>query len=554
MMKRVLILGATGVFGRRLAHRLARIAELELIVTSRSQTKADELVRSLERSSSRITALQFNHTKGLDAALQTLKPWAVIDASGPFQGSDYRIPLAALHAGAHAIDLADAEDYLTGFAAVVDPVAKAKGLVALSGVSSTPALSVAVVDHLSQGWQRVDAIDMAITPDGHNDVGSSAVAGVMSYAGVLVDQFRHGKMRRVPGWLGSEVITVPGVGRRRVAPVETIDAQVMREKFKPTSRVAFYAGLESPLEQWGVQALAKLRQWGLFKNPLHIVPWLVKGRSLTRLLGGKNGSMTVRLRGLDESGVWCEKQWSLLAQNGDGPHVPALPAVAAIRMLLGGELPIGARVAAGDIPLSHIAAEFDGLAISTNIERRSVALSSFEVALGHNYATMPDPIRRFHTMAGEPVWQGRASVERGNSLVARLAAWIIGLPAAAEEVDVRVSVERDAHGRERWTRNFGGKEFHSDLAFSTDKGLIETFGPLTCDLGLTASDKGTTMPVARGWMLGTPLPTFLLPGSATSETIDAEGRFRFSVRITLPVFGFLVAYKGWLRPATSPFV
>lgn len=551
-VRRVLVLGATGVFGRRLVRRLSTFTDLEVIVTSRQQSKADELVASLRQAAStEVTALGLDHRHDFASALETLKPWAVIDASGPFQGADYRIPLAVLQSGAHSIDLSDAEDYLVGFAAAVDPLAKAKGLVALSGVSSTPGLSVAIVDALVKDWQRVDSIDMAITPDGHNDVGSSAVAGVMSYAGVLVDQFRHGKMRRVPGWLGSEVIKMPGVGHRRVAPVETIDANLMQARFKPTSRVKFQAGLESPLEQWGVMALAKLRQWGLIKNAAGLVPWLVKGRSLTRHFAGKSGGMVVTVRGLDALGLWTEAQWSLLAQNGDGPNVPALPAVAAIGMLLSCKFTTGARVAAGDIPLQRIEAEFAGLAISSRIERRTVNRSVFEIAVSQEaYASMPEPIRRFHSMAGEPVWQGHASVVRGISPVARLLAWIIGLPPSAPKIDVTVSVERDAAGRERWTRNFGGQEFHSDLAFNADMGLTETFGPLTCDLGLTASKMGTAMPVARGWLFGIPVPKFLLPKSDTSETLDSQGRFQFNVNITLPLFGLLVRYKGWLAPAS----
>lgn len=551
-MKRILVLGATGVFGRRLVRLLSGFRELEVIVTSRQQAKADALAATLRPSQAKIVALGLDHRVGLEAALDTTKPWAVIDASGPFQSADYRVPLAALNAGAHVIDLADAEDYLVGFAAAVGPLATARGLVALSGASSTPALSVAVVDALVKGWQRVDAIDMAITPDGHNDVGESAVAGVMSYAGALVDQFRHGKMQRVPGWLASEVISVPGVGRRRVTPVETIDAQLMCDRYQPTSRITFSAGLESPLEQYGVMALAKLRQWGLFRNASRLVPWLVRGRNLTRRFAGRNGGMIVRVRGLDAEGSWTESQWSLLARDGDGPHVPALPAVTAIRMLLADELPAGERIAAGDIALPRIEAECAGLAISTRVETRSMSKSAFETALpAEAYGCMPEPVRRFHAMTGEPVWQGRASVIRGTSPVARLVGWIIGLPPGSTDVSVRVSVERDAEGRERWTRHFGDREFHSDLAFSHDKGLTETFGPLCCDLGLTASEKGTTMPVTRGWFLGIPVPKFLLPGSETSETLDIDGRFRFNVRITLPLFGLLVHYQGWLVPVAG---
>lgn len=548
--RRILVLGATGVFGRRLVQRLSLTPGLEIIVTSRSQAKADELVRALQSTAAaRLTALALDHRHGFASALERLKPWAVLDASGPFQNADYRIPLAALAAGVHVIDLADAKDYLAGFAAAVHPSAQAKGLVALSGASSTPALSVAVADLLVKDWQRVDAIDLAITPDGHNDVGSAAVAGVMSYAGVELDQFRHGRMQTVPGWLQSEVITVPGVGRRRVAPVQTIDAQLMRERFRPTSRIAFRAGLESPLEQWGVWALAQLRNWSVLKDISPLVPWLVRGRGLTRFFAGKTGGMIVRARGLDAEGVWTEALWSLVAREGQGPNVPILPMVAALRMVMRGEVAPGGRLAAGVIPLAAIEREFAGLAITTHIKRKTVPQSAIEAVLGASaWAALPNPIRRFHDMEGEPVWTGQAAVTRGRNPVARLIGRIIGLPGDGSGISVRVSVERDADGHERWTRMFGNQQFHSDMRLTPAGALTESFGPTRFALGLTGDATGTSMPVARGWVFGMPLPRFLLPISQARETLDADGRFRFDVRISLPVFGLLAHYQGWLKP------
>ena len=79
-----------------------------------------------------------------------MSPWLVIDASGPFQSASYDLARATLDLGAHWIDLADARDYLMGFEAALDPIARRKGLVARAGASSTPALSTC-------GGRRPDA-------------------------------------------------------------------------------------------------------------------------------------------------------------------------------------------------------------------------------------------------------------------------------------------------------------------------------------------------------------------------------------------------------------
>jgi hypothetical protein len=49
------------------------------------------------------------------------------------------------------VDLADGRDFVCGID-VLDPQAKAAGVLLLSGASSVPALSSAVVDALASAW------------------------------------------------------------------------------------------------------------------------------------------------------------------------------------------------------------------------------------------------------------------------------------------------------------------------------------------------------------------------------------------------------------------
>ena len=53
-------------------------------------------------------------------------------------------------------------------------------------------------------------------------------------------------------------------------------------------------------------------------------------------------------------GDGIENRWTLLAEAGDGPHVPALPARIVVRKLLDGVLPTGAKPALFDLELDEV--------------------------------------------------------------------------------------------------------------------------------------------------------------------------------------------------------
>ena len=89
----------------------------------------------------------------------------------------------------------------------------------------------------------------------------------------------------------------------------------------------------------------------------------------------------------------------------------------------------------------------------------------------------------------------------------------------------------------------------TSLLSLTPKGhIVEAFGPFRFALDLTADQKSLDFPVAT-WSLGSlPLPRRLAPASVSREVQDEAGRFCFDVRLSLPVFGLLVHYRGWLEP------
>ena len=555
MSRRILLIGATGFFGKRLAGHLAKLDGVELILTSRTVEKAEVLVRLLSAAYPRasIKAQAFDRDAASAEKITDLIPWLVIDTSGPFQSAGYDLARASLQAGAHWIDIADARHYILGFADALDGLAKTQGVSAHAGASSTPALSFAAVEDLTQGWQRVDTADIAIFPGGGVKVGPAVVEALLSYAGQPIAVWREGLKQTDIGWSWPVRKRVPGLGSRFISSAETADDQILSERFGVTSRVAFFAGLESRLEQFGLAILSSLRRRGILRNLSPFSPWLSKARRLTGLGASDKGGMSVEVTGLNSEGRQTFARWSLLSEKGEGLHVPILPALALTRALLAHQMIPGAKPACSVLPLADLEAEMSPLALQTS---RTVVVARenglFEQACGTaSYAHVAPAVRAFHDPAAYPVWSGRADIDAGAGLLARLIAKLFGFPPGGRDVPVTVTVDRKG-GIENWTRNFAGSQFSSVLRSLGGSLVAETFGPFHIILQIAATTSGIEMPVV-GWRLGPlKLPFFLAPRSKTREYQDKVGRFCFDVGISVPLLGTLAHYRGWLVPNCVP--
>ncbi|MGD9806860.1 MAG: SDR family oxidoreductase [Hyphomicrobiaceae bacterium] len=560
-VKTVLVIGATGVFGSRLAAHLARTPEYRLVLSSRSIARANGLVEELAARPATKAALAgvvIDVRANLGDMLSEVCPSVVVDCSGPFQRMDYRTPLAVAEAGAHFVDLADARSYVLGFETALDPIFRRKGLTALTGASSSPALAVSAVASLADGWQRVDHIDVAITPGGQSDIGEAAVAAALSYCGRPVPIVDGGKLSDSVGWGSSRRFEIEGLGRRAVAPVETADAELLHELYPDVTSIRFWAGLESFFEQRGMRLLAELKKRGFLRQPEKLGSLLVKARKLTRFATDTTGAMLVRVVGLDAAGRWTEAEWRLIARENQGPQVPPSPAAAAVRAILNGKIPPGARPALA-LPLEAIEMELEGYAIETARTVQHSDRCIVQSAVGDGaFDTLPSAVKTFHRIDGACIWAGRASVETAANFVARCVAQGMGFPAPGTDVPVTVVVRREASAPgngppiETWTRSFSGHPFASRLDSPAAGCAWESFGALTFRLRLNVQDGKLFFPVSD-WRIGSlRLPVSLAPRSDACEWEDESGRFNFDVRLSYPILGQLVRYKGWLKPRERP--
>lgn len=540
MSARVLIVGGAGVFGRRLAEGLRATADVELIIAGRSAARTGQSAQPLMAET-----VVLDRTRATSADLKMMRADIVIDAAGPFQGADYRFARAALKAGAHYIDLADARDFVAGFPAL-DAAARAQGRAAVTGASSTPALTHAALDALCAGWRRIDAIRAGIAPGNRAPKGRSLVEAILSRAGTPLRVWEDGCWVTRPGWSHRESFAIAGLGKRRFALVETPDLDLIPARFAPTDSAAFMAALELPILHRGIEAIAMLRRIGLWRRPERAAAALTWCAGLLERFGSDRGGMFVEAFGRDGDDKSCRARWTLFAPAGLGPIAPTLPALEMVRKLLDGEIAPGARACVGMLSLADLERDFDRVGFTTKIERQ-VHSSPFERALGDAFEHLSEPVKASHRAGPVTRFAGVAEVRGSASPLAALARFFVGFPQAMKEAPATVTKRATANGSETWTRVIGGRRFSSVIAFE-GRGLVrERFGPFTFDLAVLASSKALHMEIV-GWRIGPlPLPRQFAPRSLARESADEVGRFHFDVPIELPLAGRITHYTGWLK-------
>ncbi|WP_426955990.1 SDR family oxidoreductase [Muricoccus radiodurans] len=541
MTRTVLVFGGLGVFGRHLVDGLVRSTDWRVIVASRRDAALPP-----DWPADRVSHRRLDAARATSDDLRATGAFAVVDAAGPFQAGGYGLPRACIAARLHYLDLADARDFVAGFGAL-DAEARAAGIVALTGVSSTPALSHAALDRLTQGWQQVDTVEIAIAPGNQAPRGLSVIRAILSYAGRPVRVWLDGRWTERPGWGLTVRREIPGLGRRWLSLCETPDLDLVPVRFHPRRAALFRAGLELSFLHLGLAALSLSVRAGWPRSLLPFAGAFRRAADAVAGLGSARGGMIVEAHGLDTDGNPAEARWVLLAEGGDGPKIPTVATLAALRALSDGRLPAGAGPCVGLLPLDAIEAELPHPNVTTCVVHRNRA-PLFARALGSSVAAMPAAVQRLH----EPGWwlaaAGRARVDGPTTRLAGLVARLFGFPPASDDTPVRVTIAATDIG-EHWVRDFGGRRFESRLRPGMEGGLRERFGPFTFDLDVPCDASGLRMAV-RGWRLGPiPLPRMLAPVSDASETVDAEGRFRFDVTIGLPLgLGRMVRYRGWLVP------
>jgi saccharopine dehydrogenase-like NADP-dependent oxidoreductase len=365
MTLRVLVLGATGNFGARIVRALKDDPTIELVGASR---------RGLEVPGAEAVPVVPLDALGPDlpVRLRELAPGLVIHCIGPFQGQDYRVAEAALTAGAHYLDLADGRAFVVQFAQAMQARALHARRVAISGASTLPALSSAVIEALRERLRTLESVEIAIAP-GHRSVrGAATLAAVFSYLGCPGPVWQEGAWVKKFGWMDVRGIQFD-IGKRWGAMCDVPDLTLFPARYPELKSVSFHAALEFRLQHIVLWKLAALRRLGL---RLPVKQWAMALERVARLFdpfAGPWGGMRVSVVGQNASGARVRRTWQLKVPARDGPEIPTFAAIVLARRIASGErVRPGASTSVGWLRLADFEADFSRWGITTRIENRAV--------------------------------------------------------------------------------------------------------------------------------------------------------------------------------------
>ena len=368
---RVLVLGGYGNFGRRICQALAKEPGLRVTVAARSAARAADTVRTMQQAGAvaELMSTTLDTTQAdLAQRLRALAADLVIHTAGPFQGQDYRVARACIEVGAHYVDLADARAFVCGISAL-DDAARAAGVLVVSGASSVPALSAAVVDYLQPAFSALHVIDHGINPGNQTPRGLATVRSILSYCGRPLQQWFDGRWRTVFGWQGLVRRAYPApMGRRWLGYCDVPDLELFPQRYAGVRSVVFRAGLELSLLHLGTWVLSWLARAGLVADWSRHASRLKRMSEWFEARGSTRGGMHVELRGLDHSGRLLRRRWYLLADSGDGPQIPCTAAVVLAKKFVLGEIEQrGATPCLGLFSLPEFMQALTGFDVSTRL-------------------------------------------------------------------------------------------------------------------------------------------------------------------------------------------
>jgi hypothetical protein len=545
---KILILGGYGVFGGRLAQLLAE-DDVDILIAGRDLAKAQAFC-----THPRCTPLRADRATIADT-LTTHRPDILIDASGPFQDygpTPYTVLQACIASGTNYLDFADGADFVAGITAF-DTAAKTAGIFALSGASSFPVLTAAVLREMAKAME-IHSVTGGIAPSPHAGVGLNVLRAVLGYAGEPVTLKRSGQPATGRGLAETRRYTdaPPGalpLHNTLFSLVDVPDLRAIPAAMPQIQTLWMGAGpLPEPLHRLLI-TLARLRARGLLPNlaPLAPLAHLVLN---TLKYGDHRGGMFVEAQGT-ANGQPVTRMWHMLAEGDDGPLIPSMAIAALARQTRAGSPPSpGARPATDALTLADYDALFATRAITTGW-RDAPTGPLYRQTLGPAFATLPATLQALHQPGKRAQWAGRATVTRSPGRLANLVARLFSFPEQGADIPVTVTFLTDATGVETWGRNFAGRLMVSTQEPGRGRNahlITERFGPFAFGLAMVTQGPKLRVIPRRWTLFGLPLPRALMPRGDSYETEQAD-KFRFHVEIALPLIGPVVTYDGWLDPA-----
>ena len=358
----ILVLGGYGIFGGKISTALAKDSRIRVIVAGRSRQKGENFAAIQKRRDGvELDSAALDITEsGLARSIARTGAKLVIHSCGPFQGQNYDVAEACIESGINYIDLADDRSFVKGFEKL-DSKAKDSNIFAISGASSVPGLSSAVIDEFCGQFEQLTEIEYGISPGNRADRGVATVKSILSYTGRPFKRWQNNSWQEVYGWQEIHRHTFPGpIGKRWLANCDIPDLELFQTHYPGLNSIKFYAGLELSVLHIGLWTLSWLTRFRLIDNLAPYSRIIIRMSTWVQKIGSDTGGMYIRLSGTDLNGTPAEVLWDLIAEQGDGPQIPTIPAIILAKKLATGTLEQkGAKACVGLFSLSEFSQEIE---------------------------------------------------------------------------------------------------------------------------------------------------------------------------------------------------
>ncbi|MBI1275521.1 saccharopine dehydrogenase [bacterium] len=359
-MHKVVILGGYGNFGKRIAQALVK-AQIPIIIAGRDPRKAEVLASELGVYA-QSAALDVN--QDFSAQLRRLQSGIVINTCGPFQLADYQTAEACIANDVHYIDLADGRAFVTGITKLND-AAKAKGVSIVSGASTVPGLSSAVLEHFKHEFASIESLRFGISPGQKAERGLATTEGILTYVGKKLAPFAG--HANAYGWQNIYKQEYPHLGERWMANCDIPDLDLLPEFYRIKS-IQFSAGLQLAPLHLGLWALSWLVRFGAPINLPNHAAALLKASNWFDHFGNADGGMHIIINGTAPDGTLHARKWFIIAKDGYGPHIPTIPAIVLAKKIAMGMPPEpGAYACVAQVTLEEYMTELKEYPIETMV-------------------------------------------------------------------------------------------------------------------------------------------------------------------------------------------
>jgi hypothetical protein len=364
VVKRVLIIGGYGNFGSYIARSLAAEPGIELLIAGRSLDQASRFVSQLRAAAEpepRPVALDIS--ADINATLAATRPDILIHTTGPFQTQTYNVAEACLRQGCHYIDLADARAFVAGIGRF-DEEARQKGLLIVSGASSVPCLTAALIDDYRPRFASLQKIDYGISAAQQTNRSLATLSAILSYVGKPFTALIDGRRATVYGWQGLHAEKYPRLGRRLFGNCDVPDLELFPARYPDLRTLRFAAGTEIRFLHMGLWLLSWLVRVRALSGLDAFAPKLNRLAFVFDKLGSGRSGLHMLLSGVGHDGMPKSERFFMIAGSGHGPYIPCMPAILLAKGLASGEVSaIGARACLDLIDLATYLGALKGLDI-----------------------------------------------------------------------------------------------------------------------------------------------------------------------------------------------